>query len=170
MANLKEKETVTGLEMAEDRNEAEYDLVKSLLEASSYKTAADSITEVTISRNGKFLFKVNIHPLSDADTKLAKKQAGIYRDNPTNKKLGKVRVDIDDAKFNSWLIYLATTEADQDKIWGNRAVMEKFNLMQPWESIDYLLRTGEKAKLLEEVLKISGLDDDEETMDDETFQ
>ena len=170
MANMKEKETVTGLEFAEDRNEAEYDLVKALLEASSYKTAADSITEVTIARNGKFLFKVNIHPLSDADTKQAKKQAGIYRDNPTNKKLGKVRVDTDDAKFNSWLIYLATTEEDQDKIWGNRAVMERFNLMQPWESIDFLLNTGEKAKLLEKVLEISGLGDDDETMDDETFQ
>lgn len=170
MANLKEKETVTGLEMAEDRNEAEYNLVKALLEASSYKTDENSITEVTIARNGKFLFKVNIHPVSDSDVKQAKKQAGIYRDNPNNKKLGKVRVDTDDAKFNSWLIYLATTEADQSQIWGNRAVMDKFNLMQPWESIDYLLNTGEKAKLLEKVLEISGLGDDDETMDDETFQ
>lgn len=170
MANT-EKENVTGLDLvpANDRQDAEYDLVKSLLEASSFRTADDCITEVTIARNGKFLFKVRIRPLSDSDVKHARKQAGIYKTNPTNKKLGQVKVDTDDAKFGSWLIYLATVEEDQDKIWGNATIMGKFGLMQPWESIDVLLKTGEKGKLLDEVFKISGLDDDEESFDEETY-
>ena len=57
-----EKETVTGLDVAIDRKEAEYDLVKALLEASSFKTADDCITAVDMKRRGKFMFQVHIHP------------------------------------------------------------------------------------------------------------
>lgn len=165
-----EKESVTGLDLAPDYKEAEYDLVTSLLMAANYKE--DEITEVKIARAGKLLFYVNIRPLSDADVRDAQKKAGIYKPNPTNKKLGTVKVDTDNAKLSSWLIYLATTEEDQAKIWGNPAIMQKFNLMQPYESVDILLKTGEKGDLLEEVLKISGMadDEDEEKMDEETFQ
>lgn len=172
MATNEENKNVTGLDLADDRREAEYDLVKALLEASDFKNDEENITEVTIARNGKFLFKVRIHPLSDADVKEAQKKAGIYKPNPTNKKLGQVKVDTDTAKLGSWLIYLATVEEDQDKIWGNSAIMKKFGLFQPWESIDCLLKTGEKNKLVDKVLEISGMDDDDEDeqMDEETFQ
>lgn len=166
----KENENVTGLDLAPDYKEAEYDLVTSLLKAVDYKN--EETTKVNIARNGKFMFAVTIHPLSDSDVRDAQKKAGIYKPNPNNKKLGTVKVDTDNAKLSSWLIYLATVEEDQQQIWGNPAVMKKCNLMQPWESIDCLLKTGEKADLLEEVLKISGLadDEDEEQMDEETFQ
>ena len=170
MANKDTEKNVTGLDLATDPKEAEYDLVTSLLMAANYKD--EEITRVKIARAGKLLFYVNIHPLSDADVRDAQKKAGIYKPNPTNKKLGTVKVDTDNAKLSSWLIYLATTEEDQAQIWGNPAIMKKFELAQPWESIDVLLKTGEKADLLEEVLKISGLndDEDEEQMDEETFQ
>lgn len=170
----KETTNVTGLDTALDRKEAEYDLVTALLEAADYKNSDDEITEVTIARNGKFLFKVRIHPLSDADIKLAQKKAGVYKPNPTNKKLGQIKIDQDNAKLASWMIYLATIEEDQDKIWGNQQVKRKFSLMENWESVDTLLKKGEKDKLLEEVFKISGMNDDEDEddqkMDDETFQ
>ena len=173
--NNEEKKSVTGLDSAVDRKEAEYDLVSSLLEAAGYKTSEDEIAEVTIARNGKFLFKVRIHPISDSDTKKAQKEAGVYKPNPANKKLGKIKIDQDNAKLASWLIYLATTEEDQEKIWGNRQVMSQFGLMENWESIDILLKKGEKDDLLEEVFKISGMNDDDddednEKMDDETFR
>lgn len=176
MATKKEERTnVTGLDLAIDRKEAEYDLVTSLLEAASYKTAEESITEVTIARKGKFLFKVRIHPISDADVKQAQKKAGIYRPNPNNKKLGQIKIDQENDKLASWLIYLATTEEDQEKIWGNPQVMSRLGLMQPWESIDCLLMKGEKDELLEQVFEISGMNDDDddeenEQMDEETFQ
>ena len=175
MANeKKENKNVTGLDTAVDRKEAEYDLVTALLEAASYKTDEDSITEVTIARNGKFLFKVRIHPLSDADVKQAQKMSGVYKPNPTNKKLGKVKVDQENDKLASWLIYLATVPEDQEKIWGNSKIMSTYNLMQPWESVDTLLKKGEKDKLLEQVFDISDMNDDEDEeegkMDEETFQ
>lgn len=175
MANeKKENQSVTGLDTALDRKEAEYDLVSALLEAADYRNSEDEILEVEICRRGKFLFKVRIHPISDSDVKKAQKEAGVYKPNPTNKKLGRVKIDQDNAKLASWLIYLATTEEDQEKIWGNRQVMSKYNLMENWETIDILLKKGEKDDLLEKVFDISDMsdddEDDEEKMDEETFQ
>ena len=169
--NETEKKSVTNLDFATDRKEAEYDLVTALLEASEFKTADDQITEVEIKRAGKYLFTVHIHPISEPDARTARKKATIYMPNPNGKKLPPIEKDFDSAKFNSWLIYLATTEEDQKKIWGNPAIMQAKGLMQPWESIDVLLTLGEKRKLADLVTDISGLDDDEdeETQDEEEY-
>lgn len=157
-----EKTTVTGLETAENRKEAEYDLVKALLDAADYKDAEENITESEIRRAGKYLFTVHLHPISEPDARQARKKATTYMPNPTNKKLPPVVKEMDTSKFNSWLIYLATTEEDQNKIWGNPAIMQKFGLAQPYESIDVLLTLGEKTKLANVVTDISGMNDDEE--------
>ena len=169
MANEMEKTGVTGLDTASDRKDAEYDLVKSLLEAADYKTADDAITEVEIKRNRKYLFSVHIHPISDDDARLARKKATIYMPNPNNKKLPPIEKELNTAKFTSWIIYLATTEEDQQKIWGNPTIMQKFGLAQPVESIDALLTFGEKQKVGDLVMEISGIDDDEDTMDEVEF-
>jgi hypothetical protein len=157
-----EKKNITGLDTADNRKEAEYDLVKSLLEASEYKTAEDAVTEAEIKRNGKFLFSVNIHPISEADARFARKKATKYMPNPNGKKLPPIEKELDTAKFNSWLIYVATTEEDQQKIWGNPAIMQKYGLSLPVESVDVLLTLGEKRKLADLVTDISGLDDEED--------
>lgn len=173
MANDTEKKNITGLDSANNRKEAEYDLVTALLEAAEFKTAEDQITEVEVKRAGKYLFTVHIHPLSDPDVRFARKKATIYMPNPNNKKLPPVEKDFDTAKFNSWLIYLATTEEDQKKIWGNTALMQAKGIMQPVDSIDVLLAMGEKRKIADLVMDISGLNDDdddgEEIVDEETY-
>ena len=169
MAN-EEKTGVTGLETASNRKDAEYDLVKALLEAADYKTADEAITEVEIKRDGKFLFAVHIHPISDDDARLARKKSTVYMPNPNNKKLPPIEKELNTAKFTSWIIYLATTEEDQNKIWGNPTIMQKFGLAQPVESIDVLLKFGEKQKLGDLVMEISGIDeDDEDTMDETEY-
>lgn len=165
-----EKKNVTGLDTASNREEAEYDLVKALLESAEYKTAEEEITEVEIKRSGKFLFTVHLHPISEPDVRTARKKATIYMPNPNGRKLPPIEKDFDTAKFNAWLIYLATTEEDQEKIWSNPAIMQKFGLAQPVDSIDTLLTLGEKRKLADLVSDISGMDDDEEeNMDEEEF-
>lgn len=164
-----EKKSVTGLDQASNRKEAEYDLVSSLLSAAEYRTNDNNITEATIVRGGKFLFAVNVHPLSDEDTRFARKKATVMMPNPENKKLPPIEKEFNNAKFKSWLIYLATTEEDQKKIWGNSQIMQKYNLQEPWESIGILLTGGEKNRLFNLVTKISGFDD-EEFGDEETFQ
>lgn len=174
MANQEiEKKSVTGLDQASNRKEAERDLVSALLSAAEYKDSEDSITEAEIKRNGEVLFSVNIHPVSDTDTSFARKKATIYMKNPNGKGLPPIEKEFVNTKFKSWVIYIATTEEDQQKIWGNSAIMQKFGLAEPWESIDVLLTVGEKNKLFDLVTKISGLDDDEEgeeVVDKETFQ
>lgn len=170
MAKEIERENVTGLELAENRKEAEFDLVTNLLEAAQFKSSDDNITEVEIRRSGKYMFTVHLHPISDPDARFARKKATIYMPNPNGKKLPPIEKEFDSAKFSSWMIYLSTTEEDQQKIWGNPAIMQKYGLALPVESIDVLLTLGEKRKLLDQVTSISGMDDDdEEIMDEEEY-
>lgn len=170
MENTTENKNVTGLNTAENRKEAEYDLVKALLEASEFKTSEESVTEVEIRRNGKYLFTVHVHPISDPDARLARKKATSYMPNPNGKKLPPIEKDFNNSTFKSWLIYLATTPEDQEKIWGDSTIKSKFGLAERWESIDILLTLGEKSKLVDLITEISGLNDDgEEEMDEETF-
>lgn len=160
---MTEKNTVTNLDQTENRKEAEYDLVASLLEAAEFKTSEDNITEAVVKRNGKYLFSVHLHPISETDARFARKKSTTYMPNPANKKLPPIVKEENETLFKSWLIYLATTEEDQQKIWGNPAIMQKYGLAQPVESIDILLRFGEKDTLSELVGKISGvLEEDEE--------
>ena len=168
----KEIESVTGLDQATNRKEMEKDLLTSLFAAADYKKDEDNIKELRIERNGVYFFSLHLHPISDADITFADKKATKYKDHPQGKKYGKIEVGKDKSVFKSWLIYLATTEDDQKKIWGNREFMAHFGLQQPWESIDQILTAGDKAKLVDIITEISGLEDDEdeEEMDAETFQ
>lgn len=168
MENTTEK-NITGLETATNRKEAEYDLVKSLLTAMNYQTDENAITEAEIKRKGTYLFSVNLHPISDEQIRVARKKATVYMPNPNNKKLPPIEKDVNNAKLKSMIIYLATTEEDQKKIWGNQAVMEKAGIMEPYESVDVLLTAGEKSRLVDLIMEISGMDDEDEGMDEEEY-
>ena len=170
MATEIKNENVTGLDNATDRKGAELELIERLFMAAGYKENADNITEIDITRNGMYLFTLHIHPIGDDDVAKANKEAAIMVKNPNGKHLPKIQADSDKSKYKSWLIYLATTEKDQKDIWGNPALMKKLGIYQPWESIDMLLTIGDKAKLLEKITEISGLDDEEDEMDEEEFQ
>lgn len=165
----KEKTVTTGLEAAEDRKEAEYDLVKSLLSAMDYQADKDSITEAQVKRNGVFLFAVNMHPISDDDIRIARRKATTFMANPNGKKLPPIEKEVNNVRFKSLVIYAATTEEDRKKIWGNKAVMEKASLQEAYESIDVLLTAGEKSRLFDLVLEISGLNDEEEEVSAEEY-
>ncbi len=154
------KEITTGLAQASDPKQAEKDLLEALLSAAEFKTDQDAVTEAEIRRNGVPLFSVHLHPLSDGDIRLARKKATTYMPNPQGKKLPPIEKEFNSTKFNSWLVYLATTEEDQEKIWGRRELMRKYDLELPFESVDILLTVGEKKKLVDTVLQISGMDDD----------
>lgn len=171
MSTETEKKSVTGLDQAANRKEAEYDLVKSLLSAAQYKTDEDNIEEVELIRRGKFLFTVKLHPLSDNDLRVARKNATTMMPNPNNKKLPQIEKESNIVLFKSWCIYLATVEEDQQLIWGNPAIMQEYGLHQPVESIDILLTAGEKDWFFEKVGNLSDMnvEDDEEQTDEESF-
>ncbi len=142
--------------------EDEYDLVRSLLEAAEYQQEENLIEAVEIKRKGKLYFTVHLHPLSDEDYSFAIKKASKYYENPQGKKLPKVRGELNSPLFHSWMIYLATTEEDREKIWGNPAVMKKLGCLKPVETIGSLVTMGEKGDLLSTVYRISRLTDDED--------
>ncbi|MCI8285440.1 MAG: hypothetical protein HFE90_09310 [Firmicutes bacterium] len=169
MSNEKEIKDITGLTTAPDeeiktkgisKKEREIDLTAALLEAAEFKTSEDLIVDAEIKRNEKPLFSVRVHPISEKDIKNARKQATSFTANPNGRKLPPIEKEFDSAKFNSLIIYLATVEEDQHKIWNNAALKEKYGLIQPWESVDALLMFGEKQWLLDTVLDISGMGED----------
>lgn len=170
MATENKNENVTGLENATDRKGAELDLIERLLMASKYKEDAENIQPIDITRNGMVLFTLHLHPIGDDDVAKANKEAAIKVKNPNGKHLPKIQADSDRSKYKSWLIYLATTEEDQRQIWGNPVLMSKLGVFQPWETIDKLLTLGDKNKLVDKIAEISGLDDEDEDMDEEEFQ
>lgn len=160
MTTKKEEEViVTGLESAHDKKEAEYDLVAALLEAAAFN---EDLTPVDITRNGKVLFTVHIHPLSDDAVKVARKRATVMMNNPQNRKLPKIEKEFNTNLFNSLIIYAATSEEDQKNIWGNKAIMDKYDLVEPHESINVLLPVGAKSELTNKVIEISGMSDEDE--------
>lgn len=149
--------------------EDEYDLVSSLLAAAEYQQAPEMVKEVEIRRKGKLYFTVHVHPVSEEDISFASKKASKYYENPQGKKLPRIRGEIDTNLFNSWLIYLGTIEEDQEKIWGNAAVMKKLGHLKPVETINSLLMAGEKNQLVDMILNMSNVEDDEEEISDEEY-
>ncbi len=146
------------LDIAADRAGAEYDLVKSLMDAADYRDNA--ITPVNICRSGKFLFTVHIRPLRADEVRQANKKATKYGKNPKGAKYPQIEKDFNITLLHSWLIYLATTPEDQEKIWGNSAIKSKYGLIENVETVGVLLTSGEKSALLEKVSEISGFNED----------
>lgn len=160
---VEEEIMVTGLETAtsqKDKTEKEYDIVEALLKAANFREDEDMITTAEIRRNGILLFEVDIHPIGDEEARRLRRKATDYMVNPVNAKLPKVEKFFDQGKFNAMIIYEATTDKDKKRIWGRPEIMEKYNLVEPWESVNILLTVGEKNNLSDEVLKISGWEDD----------
>lgn len=162
----KEKD-ITGLSNATDKKSAEYDLVTSLLKAAEFRNEDEK--EVEIRRNGEYLFTVHLRALSDTESRACRKKATTYMKNPAGKGYPPIEKEYNSSLFNSWLIYTATRDDDKEKIWGNKAIMDNYGLLQPVESIDVLLKVGEKLKLVEMITDISGMGDDEEEISPEEY-
>ena len=166
-ATEKDIEIVTGLENVENKKEAEYDLVAALMEAANYRVDEELVTTVDIKRGGKYFFSVDIHPIGDEEVRKARKKATTYMQNPQNRKLPKIEKEFDGGMFNALIIYAGTTEADRARVWGNRTIMDKYGLLEPYESISVLLTAGEKAALSDKVIEISGMDINEDVSEEE---
>lgn len=149
---------------AQSFKDAEYNLVEALLSAADFEK---EVTEVEIKRGGKYYFTVHIRPISDEETRIARKKATKMVKNPNGKKLPKIEGEFNDVVFNSWLIYLATTDEDKEKVWGNKEVMRKLDVLEPVHMIDKLLTFGEKIALADKVAEISGMDDDDEMSEED---
>lgn len=155
------EEKVTGLPSEDVIAETEYSLIDGLLNAAAYKDDDSMQKEVRIERNGKFLFKFNVRPLSEEEVFKCRKAATSYMPNPANKKLPKIEKDIDMSLLRSWKVYMATVDEDKKQIWDNPQLKQNFpDVVQGVEMVDILLAGGEKSAVEDLIDKISGYDID----------
>ena len=148
-----EEKTVDTTGVPANVEEQEYDLLESLLMAAEDNEA---LTPVRIERNGVYRFTVHVHAISENDKAAANKAASSYMVNPAGKHLPKIKKDTNEALYRSYLIYFATSDEDKKKIWGQKKVKDKYNLMHDAETIDYLLKSGEKDAMLDLIADLSG--------------
>lgn len=152
----KENNIKTGLEGSADIKNDEYNLVASLLEASNYKMSDDQKVKINITRHGKFLFSFEIRPVSEDESQACRKKAAIMMKNPNGPKYPQIVKETDLTKYNNYLIYTATVDEDKKKIWGNQEVKSKCGILEDPDTIDYLLLPGEKSRVIDKILEISG--------------
>lgn len=149
-----EEETTNQMRLFED------DFVAGLLAAADYKTTESK--KIQIIRNNKLFFEFEIRGLSDEEyTRCKKKNTKYVR----NKQLGvKMPEDTNTVKYHSALIYSATVESDREKLWDNKKVWNAleskgFQIMNGLDVIENTLLGGEKDKVIEEIDKLSGYED-----------
>lgn len=161
-----EKKDLTGLDIAAAHaaeskvcttKDAEYDLTAALLKAAEFRTSDEAVTEIEIKRNGVYYFTIHVHPISDAESRKARRKATTFMPNPNGRKLPPIEKDFNNAMFNSQIIYMATTDEDKKKIWGNQQLMDKYDILDPVDTIDLLLAVGEKIEVVDVIMDISGL-------------
>lgn len=155
MAKETEK-TLKETGIPENVAEQEYNLLENLLMAAEGNA---ELTPVRIERNGKYLFTIHLHAVTENDKVTARKKATKYMPNPAGKNLPLIEKDTDNALYRSWLIFLATSDEDKQKIWGRKEIKDKYNLMTSAETVDILLKAGEKEALIDVIADLSGFGD-----------
>ena len=114
-----------------------------------------------VKRRGKELFSFRVRGLTAEERERC-------RDDATkmvkNKRLGGIALpaDFDSAKFGSLLIVTATHPEDKKFLWDNKELMQKANVLAPWQLVDKVLLSGEKDRIIELIEHLSGAEDDDD--------
>lgn len=164
-----EKINVTGLDNSSDFKNDEYDILSALLSAADFKNDENEKREIRIERNGVFHFSFSVRPLDETEVQAARKKATTYIKNPAGNKYPPIPKETSATKYNSYLIYTATVEADKKRIWGNKEFMKQKNILDAADSVDELLKTGEKSQIIDIITEISGFNGKIDTLSEEEF-
>ena len=138
-----------------DLEKVESDITTALLEAASYRMNDETAT-VRIKRNEKLLFTFQVRGLDEDEW------AKCRRQNLSNR--GLRTEELNNSRFLSQLIYEATTDEDKERVWKNKAVWQKLNVVSGVDLINKLLLPGEKSSIVEAIAKLSGYDEDTEDL------
>lgn len=138
-----------------DLEKVESDITTALLEAASYRMNDETAT-VRIKRNEKLLFTFQVRGLDEDEW------AKCRRQNLSNR--GLRTEELNNSRFLSQLIYEATTDEDKERVWKNKAVWQKLNVVSGVDLINKLLLPGEKSPIVEAIAKLSGYDEDTEDL------
>lgn len=165
MEKDREKIDITGIESStyetvEARMSDEKNILEALLRTAAFKSSEAATETIEIKRNGEFMFSFRVRPMGADEFAACRKRATSYMPNPANRKLPKIEKEVDSDRYLSEVIVAATIAEDQRKIWGNPKFMEKYDLLQPQESVNILLLAGEKVQITEFIAEISGINED----------
>ena len=138
-----------------DLEKVESDITTALLEAASYRMNDETAT-VRIKRNEKLLFTFQVRGLDEDEW------AKCRRQNLSNR--GLRTEELNNSRFLSQLIYEATTDEDKERVWKNKAVWQKLNVVSGVDLINKLLLPGAKSSIVEAIAKLSGYDEDTEDL------
>lgn len=164
----KNEEFVTGLEDSTCFEQDEKSIITALMSAAQYKTQEDSIRKINIKKpSGEKLFSFRIRALSQSEIQTAAKKATKQIPNPAGRKYPPISGERNVADYHNRLVYMATIEEDRQKIWGNKEMKNKFGIFEDSDMVDILLRAGDKSKVVDAILTLSGYDDEEVVDDDE---
>lgn len=154
--NDTEENIETGLPTQEEVLMSEDDMIAGLLEAADYKNDERFWKKIQIKRKDKVLFEFRIHPLDEEETQAMRKKCTKYAPNPAGRNLPKIEVETNYVKMRSMKIFEATIPEDQEKIWNNKKIKDKLNVLDPLEVIELILMAGEKDAIVDHIDAISG--------------
>lgn len=109
-------------------------------------------------------FKFDVHALSEDElTQIRKK----YTKYTKNRRTGgpKMVEEVDMVKFRSSVIYNATVEADQERIWNDKRLWDGLrkqghHIVNALDVIEAVLLPGEKDKIIDALDKLGGYDEE----------
>lgn len=138
----------------------EADILRGLIEAGNEKDSEENYQWIQIRRNGKLKFEFRIRPLSEEESIQCREHATRYA--PRRRGQPKQEIEMNQAKFRSWLIYAATVDEDRAKTWDNRQAQEALGVLQGADMIDAVLLSGEKDRIIDCINELSGYGDEVE--------
>jgi hypothetical protein len=155
--------------MSEEKREYMLQNEDAILRDVSGVLEAMNITEeyetFTVKRKGKKLFAFRVRGLTGEEREKCRNDATKM---VKNKKLGGIAVpgDFDSAKFGSLLIVTATHPEDKRLLWDNKELMQKANVLAPWQLVDKVLLSGEKDRVIDLIEHLSGFDEDDNDLEE----
>lgn len=143
-------------EIQQDMLMNEQDILMGMFEAANFKDDQSNWKKIQIKRNEKVLFEFRVRPLNEEEIGACRKKATKFMPNPMGKQYPRIEADVDYVKLRSYKILEATVEEDQRKVWGNKAIKEKLNVLQDIDVVDSVLMAGEKDWVADIIDEISG--------------
>lgn len=113
----------------------------------------DTEIEVEIIRGKKFFFGFHIKALTHTAYEEAREKATKYK---IDKRGRKVIDDYSMENAQARLIYAATSKVDREKIWDNKELWAKLNVLTAHQVIPKVLLPGEMTAVVESIDDLSG--------------
>lgn len=140
-----------------DLEKVELDITAALLEAASYRMNQETATVRIKDPSGeKLLFTFQVRGLDEDEW------AKCRRQNLSNR--GLRTEELNNARFLSQVIYEATIDEDKERVWKNKAVWQKLNVVSGVDLVNMLIPPGKKNSIVEAITKLSGYEDDVEDL------